>query len=66
VALGFIAWAITSALIGVDIAKIGGEPMSYRIPDDYLQRGLKGWMVMLVALAGALSPLAAAALARRT
>lgn len=42
-----------------------GQPQEFSLPQDYIEHGIAGWAILLVAILGLLSPIAAALLVRR-
>lgn len=60
-AAGLVAFLGLSAAAG--LLRLG-QAGSYSLPDDYVALGAAGWLIMLVGLAGLLSPLAAVFLTR--
>jgi hypothetical protein len=63
VGLGLLLFLGGSLLTGV--LRIG-EPQEYRLPQDYLQLGLSGVLILVIAALGLLSPLLAAHMTRKT
>lgn len=60
--LGFVVFIGSSVWSNILLI---GQPQEFSLPQDYIEHGIAGWAILLVAILGLLSPIAAALLVRR-